>query len=49
MNFLIADMIQFVSGTMKTFSQGGAAKSDLSSFWSLAPGLIVNRGDGQVP
>ena len=26
MNFLIVDVIQFVSGTMITFSQGGAAK-----------------------
>ena len=39
MNFLIADMISFVSGTMITFSQGVQQKSNLSSFQSLAPGL----------
>ena len=26
MNFLIADVIQFVSGTMRTFSQGDGTK-----------------------
>ena len=42
MNFLIADVMQFVSGTVITFSQGSAAriKSNLSSFQSWAPGLI---------
>ena len=41
MNSLIADVIKFVSGTMIPSSQGGAAKSNLSSFQSLAPGLFL--------
>ena len=32
MNILIADMIWFVSGTMITFSQGGAAKIESKQF-----------------
>ena len=32
MNFLIADVIWFVSGTMITFSQGGAAKNKSKQF-----------------
>ena len=32
MNFLIADVIQFVSGTMTTFSQGDAAKIKSKQF-----------------
>ena len=36
MNFLIAYVISFVSGTMIFFSQGSAAKSYPSSFQSLA-------------
>ena len=44
-NFLITDVIEFLSGTMITFSAGGGGgggvrqKSNLSSFQSLAPGL----------
>ena len=41
MNFLIADVIWFVSGTMIPFSQGVQQKSNLSSFQSLAPGLLI--------
>ena len=32
MNFLIADVIKFVPGTMITFSQGGAAKTRSKQF-----------------
>ena len=44
MNFLIADVIWFVSGTMIAFSQWGAAKiksKKFSEFGSRADGLIV--------
>ena len=36
MNFLIADVIQFVSGRMTAISQGMEQKSNLSSSKSLA-------------
>ena len=39
MSFLIADVIQFVSGTMITFLQGVQQNSNLSSFQSLASRL----------
>ena len=32
MNFLLVDVIQFVSGTMITFSQGGVAKIESKQF-----------------
>ena len=41
-NFLIADVIQFVSDTITTSSQGDGTKSNLSSSQSLAPGLFKN-------
>ena len=37
MNFLIADVIWFVSGTMVTFSQGGAAKVKSKQFSDWLP------------
>ena len=39
MNFLIANVIYFVSSTMITFSQGGAAKLKSKQFSELAPRL----------
>ena len=49
MNFMIADVIEFVSGTMITFSKGVQQKSNQSSFQSLAPGLqLMLRADKQT-
>ena len=39
MSFLIADVMQFVSGTMMTSSLGVQQNSNVSSFQSLAPRL----------
>ena len=44
MNFVIADMIQFVSGRMTTFAQGDGTKIKSSSSQSLAPRLKVQPG-----
>ena len=44
MNFLIADVIQFVSGTFVSFSQQMEQKSNLSSSQHLASELLVLLG-----
>ena len=46
MNFLIADVIQFVSGTVITFSQGGAAKIKSKQFSKFGSRTIIKvRGN----
>ena len=41
MSFLIADVIQFVSGIMMTFSQGGAAKIKSKLFSEFCSGTVL--------